>query len=146
MDLLEAKKTLRAHGYTLLKESSYLDNPTLTEEEKKDVEDFADYMVDEIERYLEGCEFLEGTIDKGKPSVRNNHIIISVYFPKTRWNAGEIRQQLVHFQYTYNQKEGNWTFDDGNRYRGGTKLNLRNYTIETLEDMDNQLGWELQKQ
>ena len=146
MDLLEAKKTLRAHGYTLLKESSYLDNPTLTEEEKKDVEDFADYMVDEIERYLEGCEFLEGTIDKGKPSVRNNHIIISVYFPKTRWSAGEIRQQLVHFQYTYDKKEGYWTFDDGNRYRGGTKLNLRNYTIETLEDMDNQLGWELQKQ
>lgn len=107
MNLLEAKKTLRAHGYTLLKESSYLDNPTLTEEEKKDVEYFADYMVDEIERYLEGCEFLEGTIDKGKPSIRNNHIIISVYFPKTRWQAGEIRQQLVHFQYTYNQKEGN---------------------------------------
>lgn len=145
MDLLEAKKTLRAHGYTLLKENE----ETLSDSTKKDIEDFAAYMVDEIERYLEGCEFLEGTIDKGKPTVHGNHIIISVYFPQTRWsdgpNSSKIKYQLKHFQYTFNPQNGAWSFDDGSRYRHGNKLNMRNYTIETLEDMDNQLGWELQK-
>ena len=146
MDLLEAKKTLRAHGYTLLKENE----ETLSDSTKKDIEEFADYMVDEIERYLEGCEFLEGTIDKGKPTVHGNRIIISVYFPKTRWPSGpnsvEIKPQLKHFQYVFNPHNGAWSFYDGSRYRHGHKLNMRNYTIETLKNMDNQLGWELQKQ
>lgn len=146
MDLLEAKKTLRAHGYTLLKENE----ETLSDSTKKELEDFADDMVDEIERYLEGCEFLEGTIDKGKPFVHGNRIIISVYFPQTRWPSGpnsvEIKPQLKHFQYVFDPHIGTWSFDDGSRYRHGHKLNMRNYTIETLEDMDNQLGWELQKQ
>jgi len=147
MDLLEAKKTLRAHGYTLLKENE----GTLSESTNKEIEKFAVYMVDEIERYLEGCEFLEGTID-GKPTFHKNRIIISVYFPQTRWptgpNSAEIRPQTKHFQYTFNIFDLNdaWTFDDGSRFRYGNKLNMRNYTIETLEDMDNQLGWELQKQ
>ncbi|HQQ39712.1 MAG TPA: hypothetical protein PKY72_05385 [Bacilli bacterium] len=144
MDLLEAKKTLRAHGYTLLKENE----ESLSDSIKKDIEYFAYYMVDEIERYLEGCEFLEGTID-GKPAIHGNRIIISVYFPQTRWPTGpksvEIKPQTKHFQYLFNPQNA-WTFDDGSRFRHGHKLNMRNYTIETLEDMDNQLGWELQKQ
>lgn len=146
MDLLEAKKTLRAHGYTLLKENE----ETLSDSTKKDIEEFAFYMVDEIERYLEGCEFLEGTIDKGKPTVYGNRIIISVYFPQTRWPTGpnsvEIKPQIKHFKYEFNPQNGAWSFDDGSRYRHGNRLNVRNYTIETLEDLDTQLGWELQKQ
>ena len=51
MDLLEAKKTLRAHGYKLLKENE----ETLSDSIKKAIEDFAYDMIDEIESYLEGC-------------------------------------------------------------------------------------------
>ena len=146
MDLLEAKKTLRAHGYTLLKES----DGTLSDTTQKDIEDFAEYMVNEIEKYLGKCKYLEGTIDKEKPLVRGNRIIISVYFPQTRWPTGpksvELRHQLKHFQYSFNAHNGNWTFFDGSRYKHGYKNNMRNYTIETLEDMDNQLGWELNGQ
>lgn len=147
MDLLEAKKTLRAHGYKLLKEKE----ETLSDstKKKKDIEDFADDMVDEIENYLEGCEFLEGTID-GKPKIYKNHIIIDVYFPQTKWPTGpntvEIRPQTKHFQYVFNPQNGTWIFYDGTRYKHGYKVDMRSYTIETIENIDNQLGWELQKQ
>lgn len=142
MNLLEAKKTLRAHGYKLLKEKE----ETLSDSTKKDIEDFADDMVDEIERYLEGCEFLEGTID-GKPKIYKNRIVIDVYFPQTKWPTGpntvEIRPQTKHFQYVFNPQNGTWIFYDGTRYKHGYKVDMRSYTIE---NMDNQLGWELQKQ
>ena len=145
MDLLEAKKTLRAHGYKLLKENE----ETLSDSIKKAIEDFAYDMIDEIESYLEGCEFLEGTID-GKPNIYKNNVIISVYFPQTRFPTGpntvEIKPQTKHFKYVFYPHNGAWTFDDGSRFKHGYKLNMRNYTIETLKNMDNQLGWELQKQ
>lgn len=93
---------------------------------------------------------MEGTIDKGKPNIFKNRIIIDVYFPQTRWPTGpntvEIRPQTKHFQYVFNPQNGAWTFYDGTRYKHGYEVDMRNLTIETLEDMDNQLGWELQKQ
>src|SRR5574344_2009448 len=128
MDLLEAKKTLRAHGYTLLKEKEV----TLSDSTKKDIEDFAVDMVDEIENYLEGCEFLEGTID-GKPTIIKNHIIIDVYFPQTRWPTGpntvEIKPQIKHFQYVLNPQNYTWIFYDGTRFKHGYKVDMRSYTI-----------------
>lgn len=135
MDLLEAKKTLRDHGYTLLKEN-------------KDFTEWAYYLESEIERYLEGCEFLEGRIDKKQTVAQPDHVMIKVVFDKVRFptgpNTAELRPSVRYFNYY--DDNGTWKFDDGSRYRTGNKLNMRNYTIETLEDMDNQLGWELQKQ
>ena len=135
MDLLEAKKTLRDHGYTLLKENH-------------DFTSFAYFLEDEIERYLDGCEFLEGRIEKDKTVADPDHVMIKVVFNKVRFptgpNSAELRPSIRYFNYY--DDHGTWKFDDGSRYRTGSKLNMRNYTIETLEDLDNQLGWELQKQ
>lgn len=135
MDLLEAKKTLRAHGYKLLKEN-------------KDFTLFAYLLEDEIEKYLEGCEFLEGMIDKDKTVAQPDHIIIKVHFHKVRIptgpNSAELRPTVRYFNYYDNH--GTWKFYDGSKYRMGNKQNMIEYTIETLEDLDTQLGWELQKQ
>jgi len=65
-------------------------------------------------------------------------------------NYKEIRPGAKLFTYRYDSNTRDWEFRDNFDYskrfikKTGDKSNMRNYTIEVLEDMDNELGYELQ--
>jgi 3-dehydroquinate dehydratase len=133
MELKEAKQILNKNGYYLLEEYT-----------EQDIKDFIYEIADEIERYLKKCKYLKGEIwefefdyiDEGEGS-------IMVKFNK-------IRPDTKLFTYRYDSTTRDWEFRDHDSSKRiikktGDRLNMINYTIEVLEDMDNELGYELQQ-
>ena len=143
MQLEEAKEILNENGYLL------------EEYTEQDIKDFIYEIADEIESYLKKCKYLKGEIwefefdyiDEGEGSimVQFNKVCVPVSV-----NYKEIRPGTKLFTYRYDSNTRDWEFRDHDSSKRiikktGDRLNMRNYTIEVLEDMDNELGYELQQ-